>query len=502
MNQHSVKAASCPAGERKRWGSSVRSLRRLWYVVPVLLLTAVVWAWGAAGAGQEGSSSGKGHNWSRVLLLKDYNTRVVVIGTALLGIAAGVIGSFTLLRKRALMGDALSHAMLPGIGLAFMYSVAAGGSGKSLGVLLTGAAISGLLGLGVILLIRNFTRLKEDTALGVVLSVFFGGGVAVLGVAQRMGTGHAAGLETFIYGKTASMLSSDAALIGGAAALVIAACTLLFKEFKLLCFDAEYAGSLGWPTVFLDVLMMSLVVVVTVIGLQAVGLILVIAMLIIPAAAARFWTERLSVLAWLAAGLGAVSGAAGSAVSALFPDLPSGAMIVLAAAGLFAFSMVLGTRRGLLVRWVRRRELQQKVRRQHLLRALYELAESSPTRLARPEAVLKARSWSPREFRRAVRAVLKDGLAHEGVHGEIGLTRAGQLEAERVVRNHRLWELFLITHADIAPSHVDRDADAIEHVLRPEMARELEDLLLKERAGAVVPASPHAIASPGVKGQL
>ena len=156
--------------------------------------------------------------WVRVLLLKDYNTRVVVAGTALLGVAAGVIGSFTLLRKRALMGDALSHAMLPGIAMAFILSAAAGGRGKDLPVLLAGATVSGALGLGAILVLRKLTRLKEDTVLGIVLSVFFGAGVAVLGIVQRMGQGHAAGLESFIYGKTASMLSSDAALIAAAAA--------------------------------------------------------------------------------------------------------------------------------------------------------------------------------------------------------------------------------------------------------------------------------------------
>src|SRR5687768_13697894 len=130
----------------------------------------------------------------RVIFLRDYNTRVVVLGTTLLGLAAGTIGSFMLLRKRALMGDALSHATLPGIGLAFIVAVAAGQTGKSLPVLLAGAVVTGVLGVLAVLAIRNFTRLKEDAALGIVLSVFFGAGVAVLGVIQKMGTGSAAGL--------------------------------------------------------------------------------------------------------------------------------------------------------------------------------------------------------------------------------------------------------------------------------------------------------------------
>jgi len=441
--------------------------------------------------------------WGRVFRLQDYNTRVVVGGTTLLGVAAGLIGSFTLLRKRALMGDALSHAMLPGIGLAFMLSVAAGGTGKSLGWLLLGATLSGLLGLGVILLVRNLTRLKEDAALGIVLSVFFGAGVAILGVVQRMGEGHSAGLESFIYGKTASMIASDAARIAVAAALVLTVCAALFKEFKLLCFDADYASSQGWPTLWLDVVMMGLVVVVTVIGLQAVGLILIIALLIIPPAAARFWTERLGTMSVLAALIGAISCALGSAASALLPNLPSGAMIVLAGASCFFFSLLLGIRRGIVVRWLRRREISRKVRQQHLLRAAYELMEGDvvvpniETALAsRPisiRALLGMRAWSPRELHREVRRAARAG--HLALHSNDGvlLTAAGYAHAARVVRNHRLWELYLITHADIAPSHVDRDADAIEHVLGAEMIDTLEVLLAQGRTRSAVPASPHVI---------
>jgi manganese/zinc/iron transport system permease protein len=449
----------------------------------------------------------KAAEWKRVLLLRDYNTRVVVTGTALLGLAAGVIGSFTLLRKRALMGDALSHAMLPGIALAFMLSVAFGGSGKSLPWLLTGAAISGLLGLAVILLLRNLTRLKEDTALGIVLSVFFGAGVALLGIVQRMGQGHAAGLESFIYGKTASMLASDAWLIAAAGALVAAVCALLFKEFKALCFDSEYAASLGWPVVLLDVVMMGLVVTVTVIGLQAVGLILVIALLIIPAAAARFWTERLEWMVLISAGLGGLSGAVGSAASALLPNLPSGAMIVLVAVSLFGASMLLGVRRGALVRWLLQRELGAKVRRQHLLRAMFELSEEDEARAAgnpaaarrriSRERLLNVRSWSAASLGGEIRRAARDGLLVEEQGGGLRFTDAGAGEAERLVRNHRLWELYLITHADIAPSHVDRDADAIEHVLGPELVQQLEALLAEQAAGTAVPASPHAIGRAG-----
>ncbi len=435
--------------------------------------------------------------WRRVVLLEDYNTRVVLFGVAVLGAASGLVGSFTLLRKRALLGDALSHASLPGIAAAFMIASAMGLDAKALPILLLGATVTGLLGVGVVLVIRQQTRLKEDAGLGIALSVFFGAGMALLGVVQQMETGHAAGLEAFIYGKTASMNAGDARLIAIASGLAIAGCLLLFKEFKLLCFDENFAGSRGVPVVLLDLMLMALVVLVTIVGLQAVGLILMVALMVIPAAAGRFWTEKMWVVAWLAALLGGIGSVVGAACSALFPRLPSGAMIVLACTGLFALSMIFGTARGVLVRLLRRYSLNRRVRKQHLLRGLYELleAESSSDAADRKTPVsidklLTIRSWSRAQLLRTVRRALGERdvvLSDSGVR----LTPSGFAEAARLTRQHRLWELYLITHADVAPGRVDRDADDIEHVLEPELVDELEALLEQEPVKISVPASPH-----------
>lgn len=430
----------------------------------------------------------------RVLVLRDYNTRVVLLGTMLLGLGAGIIGSFLLLRKRSLMGDALSHATLPGIGLAFIVMSAAGGNGKSLPGLLLGALISGLIGMGLILVIRHGTRLKEDAALGIVLSVFFGIGVSVLGVIQKMSTGNAAGLESFIYGKTASMLASDAALIAVAAGVIVLACVVLFKEFGLVCFDQGYAAAQGWPVLVLDATMTALVVAVTVIGLQAVGLILIVALLIIPPAAARFWTEHLPSMVVGAGVIGAVSGLVGAGLSAVLPRLPAGAIIVVVASVIFAVSLVFGSARGALVRWIQHARLQRTIGRQHLLRALYEWAEDNADAPGMPWPELTAaRSWSAARLRSIERRAERAGLVYRDADGAVRLTEAGQPEARRVVRNHRLWELYLITHADIAPSHVDRDADQLEHVLGRPMVEKLERLLAAEGTREAVPESPHLI---------
>ena len=374
-----------------------------------------------------------------------------------------------------------------------------GRDGKSLGVLLAGAALSGLLGLGAMRVIRSATRLKEDAALGLVLSVFFGLGVALLGVVQSMSTGNAAGLESFIYGKTASMLLSDAKLIAVVGSVACWLLAVLVKELALLCFDESYAATLGWPVWLLDAALMGLVLIVTVVGLQAVGLILMIAMLVIPAAAARFWTERLTHMLLIAAVIGATSGLGGAWASAQAPKLPAGAVIVLFASAVFVLSLVAGAKRGVLRRWVEHAQLVRKVGRQHLLRAMHEWGDvhdgaDSGVKDVPWDELLARRSWSGARLRHLLDRAQRGGLVVPAGPGRWRLTADGRSEAARVTRNHRLWELYLITHADIAPSHVDRDADQIEHVLGPGMVDRLEKLLREQDPRAAMPPSPHKLA--------
>ncbi|CAA6691230.1 MULTISPECIES: iron chelate uptake ABC transporter family permease subunit [unclassified Lentimonas] len=438
-----------------------------------------------------------------VLLLRQYNTRLVVICTMLLGCACGLMGGFLLLRKRSLMGDTLSHATLPGVCLAFFVGVMMGGQGKSLPLLLLGATVTGVLGCGTVLFIRNRSRIKDDAAMGIVLSVFFGAGVALLTMVTKMPEGAAAGLESFIYGKTASMVLSDFKLLSVVTGSVLLLSGLLFKEFRLLCFDESYAASQGWPVKFLDVLLIALVTAVTVAGLQAVGLILIIAFLITPAAAARFWTDRLDRMLLLSALIGGVSGWMGASVSALIPNMPAGAVIVLVAAAFFLFSMLFGGERGVVVRWVRQLNLKRSVGRQHLLRALYEILEADDTSLrirAVPfRQVRGRRTWTDGQLRRTLGQAYNDGLLDAvGKDDSITLTEAGLEAAAKVTRNHRLWELYLIEYADVATSRVDRDADAVEHVLGEKLVALLEAKLVKRHPASDlnVPASPHPI-TPG-----
>ncbi len=442
-------------------------------------------------------SDAAGH-WWRTLSMQDYNTRVVAAGVALLGAACGAVGAFMVLRRKALFGDAISHATLPGIGLAFILATAMGLPGKHLPILLAGAACTALVGMGVILLLRHRTRLPEDAALGIVLSVFFGAGVALLGVIQQMQGASAAGLESFIYGKTASMLAEDGRRIAICAAMLAAVCAMLFKEFRALCFDPAFARAQGWPVRALDAAMMGMVVAATVIGLQAVGLMLVVALLIVPPAAARFWTDDLRAMVLTSAALGAGSGVVGALWSAMEPNWPAGGVIVLVAAAAFIVSMLFGRARGVLHRFAAHLRLERRVDRQHVLRAMYEAGEQGREAAARSAADL-ARSGvvPPRRLARALAGLKREGALARLPDDRWILTPAGRALAARVVRNHRLWELYLIRYAAIAPTHVDRDADMIEHVLGHDMVAELERIMDSAGAQALHLESPHRIAPAG-----
>ena len=429
-----------------------------------------------------------------------HNTAVVLAGVTLLGVAAGTVGTFALLRRRALMSDALSHAALPGIAVAFLLAAALGFSGRNLWLLLAGAACSGILGVLVVQFIVSRTRLPIDAAMGAVLSVFFGLGLVLMSHIQTLGTGDQGGVGKFIYGQTAAMTSLEATSIAVVALVAVLASLALLKEFRLVCFDPEFAHAQGWPVDRIDLLMMALVVAVTVIGMRAVGLILVIALIIIPAAAARFWTERLEVMVVLSAAIGGLSGYLGAAASAVLPNFPAGAVIVLVAGALFLVSLLLAPARGVVASALRLARLRLDVASQHVLRAAFETAERGRAGADQPVdlATLRGlRSWPRSWLALVTRSLQWRGLVELRERG-IVLTPAGRVDALRITRNHRLWEQFLVTYADLAPSHVDHSADLVEHILSPEMIAELErELGARGRLprGLDVPPSVHPLGS-------
>lgn len=361
-----------------------------------------------------------------LILQAGYNAALVTIGAALLGFAAGAGGSFLFLRKRALVSDAVAHATLPGVGLAFIVMVALGGDGRSLPGLLIGSAVSAWLGLLAVEWMVRRTRLSEDAAIGAVLSVFFGLGVVLLTVIQGMSQGRQAGLEGFLLGSTAGMLFEDAVLIAGGGALVVALIWLLRRPMTLVAFDPGFAAARGVDVRRIDLAMMGLVLAVTVIGLKLVGLILIVALLIIPPVTARFWSERAEAVVWAAGVIGAVSGYVGAALSASAPALPTGPIIVLISAALFALSLLFAPARGVLASILARRSFQARV---HRRQGLLALSRSEPiydqltVKILRREGLMRA-----------------DGVA----------TSAGQAAAAKIARDEHRWSIARKQHHDSA----------------------------------------------------
>ncbi len=351
-----------------------------------------------------------------LLLQLGYNATLVAIGATLLGIAAGSTGTFLFLRKRALVSDAISHATLPGVCLAFMVMVWLGGDGRNLVGLLLGSAISAWIGLLCLNWLVQHTRLAEDAAIGAVLSVFFGFGVVLLTVIQTMGSGRQAGLESFLLGSTAGMLWADAMVIAVGGAVAVAMIVLLRRPMTLVAFDPDYALARGLPVARIDLAMMGLVMAVTVVGLKIVGLILIVALLIIPPVTARFWTERSDVVVLLAGLVGGFSGFVGAAISASAPNLPTGPIIVLVSFGCFVMSLLLAPGRGALAALLRHLRFQKRV---HLRQGLLALAQGQPIYEA----------LTLRLLRRAG-LVRPDGVA----------TELGRARAAKALRDERRWQ--------------------------------------------------------------
>jgi manganese/zinc/iron transport system permease protein len=407
---------------------------------------------------------------------------LVFLTTSLLGMTAGLLGVFAVLRGRALVGDVLAHAALPGICLAFLLV-----GRRDMIAFLVGALVVAVLAVIVMNLVRRLVRTKEDAALGIVLSVFFGLGIVLLSVIQKLPTGGAkAGLATYLFGQAAAVGRSDLYVILAMAVLAGSVVLLMYKELLVVTFDPTFARVQGWPVATIDLLLMTLVALVTIIGLPAVGVVLMAALLIIPPAAARFWTDRMGRMVLVAAGIGATSAILGTAISAGWiplgvetgrgHGLPTGPMIILSGTSIFLISMIFAPEKGLVPRLARHWAFRFRTAREHLLRELYEHVEPFLPEITPVTVVELRRSLKWGVVLGAIclwEAGRRGWIRIEG--GQVRLLPAGLAEARRVVRAHRLWELFLVDQVGIPADHVHRDADQMEHLLPPEYLAQLEE---------------------------
>jgi manganese/zinc/iron transport system permease protein len=368
-------------------------------------------------------------------LIFDYTLRTVALGAGILGIVSGALGVFAVLRKQSLLGDAMSHAALPGIVIAFLLT-----RSKEPIVLMLGAAAAGWLATLLIMRIVGSTRIKYDGALGFVLSVFFGFGLMALTFVQRMPDASQAGLDQYLFGQAAALLERDVLTMSVLGGIALLATGLLWKEFKLLSFDSEFSASLGMPVRGLDVLLTTLLVIAIVIGLQAVGVVLMSAMVVAPAAAARQWTDRLGVMVALSAFFGALAGVTGAVLSSLVPRLATGPTIVLCISGIVLFSLLLAPNRGLLWNWARRQANRRQIHEEGVLADLYHLASQHEDQgHAHSTEVLRAMNLRGGGVRRSLSVLEDRGLVRSMPGESWALTREGQAEAQRLVENDMRW---------------------------------------------------------------
>lgn len=432
----------------------------------------------------------------RFLSLTDYSVQIVLLGVILMGMGCGLMGGFVVTRKLSLFGDTLSHAVLPGVAVGFIFS-----QSKNSFSILMGAMIAGFLGVFLISLIKKTTKVRLDSALGLVLSGFYAVGICLLTRIQKMDFGNQSGIDRYLFGQITGLSTADVLGMGISCILILLLTFLLYKEMLVTGFDPGFARSVGIPVDLLQYILWMLLAFSVITSLQVVGVILVSALLIIPAATASIITQRMKSLLFWSAGLGILAGIVGTYLSFLGNRLPTGPLIVLTSTSFFIITLFLHFKNGLLFKWIRSRGKEQKIAIENTLKAIYQELENhnfSEDTITLGNLAKRRRVNMP-EAHNEVKNLVKKNLAflllkkNQTLPNEdiLSLTPEGWSEACRIVRNHRLWELYLTNEVHYAPDHVHEDAEKIEHILGDTTVRKIERILSNPRRdphGKLIPS--------------
>ncbi|MBC6368039.1 iron chelate uptake ABC transporter family permease subunit [Algoriphagus sp. AK58] len=394
----------------------------------------------------------------------------VVLGITLLGIGSAYVGTFSFLDKKALLGDAISHAVLPGICLGFILA-----GEKNPVYIVTGAFLSGALATFLSSWLKKNTKLSEDTIIATILSVFFGIGIVMLTALQKSGNPEIAGLNSFIFGNAIGISETDLMIYGGLSLTIIIVLTLFLKEFRLMVFDPGYGKAIGFPMEAIRFLFNVLMILAVVIGIQAIGVVLMAALLITPGAAARFWTDRLNPLLILAASFSIISGILGTYISFVIPQMPTGPWVVVFLSLIALLSFMFSPKSGIIFRYFSRKKYLRKTHKDHLMKALYKAREENKEGLT-IEEIYELYPYQKVQIDQSIKDLLQEGFITKN-QTLVNLTSQGTSDAMRIVRLHRLWELYLNESMNIAPDHVHESAEQMEHLLTPELEAMLEKRL-------------------------
>lgn len=402
----------------------------------------------------------------------DYTLNTVIIGSALLGILSGVLGSFSMLRNQSLLGDAISHAALPGVAIAFLVA------GKALGALLFGAFISGWVGVLFLRWIGNTSRLKQDAILGIILTSWFAMGIVLLTYIQSRADASQAGLESFIFGQAAAIVASDVELIAVVGGVMLVILTLFWKQFKLITFDMGFAAANGFNTSLIDIALSTMIVMAIVLGLQIAGVILMVGLLIAPSVAARQWTHKLGEMVFLAAIFGAFAGTLGAVISAVDVNLPTGPLIIIVASGIVLISLLFAPARGLIWHWLEKRADQRQFAGQYVINDMYAYIQSHGGDLdyAVPKSFIMGLHGGT--AKRGIQLLSKMGYIQETSQQNLQLTLAGQEILRAKLRNQQLWHLYreVGDALEMPKINIDLNED-IQSKLPVPVIHQLENLL-------------------------
>lgn len=401
---------------------------------------------------------------------ENYTLFVVGIGSGILCLAAGVVGTFTYLRKRALIGDVISHSVLPGVAIAFMLTGV-----KNPLYFLLGAITSGLISIWIVDYVQAKSKLKPDTILALTLSVFFGIGVVLLTKIQHSGNAAQSGLDSFLFGKAASMSMLDVQLFSVIAIINVVCIAIFLRSFSLISFDENYAKGIGFNVRLIKGFLALLTVITVAIGVQAVGVVLMAALLITPAAGARFLTNSIQRMLIFSGSFGFASGVIGVFISYSGTGMPTGPWIVIVLSTFTLAAILFGKKRGVFARMRVRQNNHIKINNENVLKDVYKVGKRGTKTITVAELIQKEKY--PAALLNTTLNRLEKLDYVDLVRGMIILSDKGRLAAREVIRKHRLWEIYLSKYFQLDADHLHDDAEGIEHIITPEIEIELIKLL-------------------------
>ena len=402
-----------------------------------------------------------------------------LIGAGAVAVVCSVVGCLVVLRRMAFLGDALSHAMIAGVAGGYLFMKVLFGVEAHAPAMLLGSVIAAVLTVMLIGFVSRVSRVKDDTAIGIMYTGIFAGGVVLVSIFRNY---IHIDLMHFIMGDVLAVADVDLWTSALTAALVLSVIILFFRYFQLTSFDPVMAASIGMPVVLIDYALTTCVSLVVVSAVSMVGVILVVGLLITPAATAYLLSDRLERMMTLAALFGLTS-IVGGLYLCVWLDSSGGGAIMLFCTLQFILVLLLAPRYGLLARWLRLRSMVPQQVTEDILGAVYR---HHPLPVA--TADVKPHIMDPFPMKKALNSLAAQGLLETGPQG-ITLTETGQVEAARVLRAHRLWEAYL-QEMGAPPKEIHPQAHNLEHINDPEAMSYLDDLLvhpLTDPSGKEIP---------------